>query len=158
MDLREVLELDLEPRSVGVARAFVSEWLIAHRLESLTDTVVLLCSELVTNVVLHAAGPARLRLLEQGAGVRVEVSDASTVGPAPRGASVSATTGRGLQLLEDLADSWGCDRTPSGKTVWFAASTEHDPWASFARPDWLAADDSPADSPAGAAFAKEVGT
>lgn len=141
-----MLGFGLEPRSVGVARAFVSGWLRAHQLEALADTVVLLSSELVTNVVLHATGPAQLRVGEHAGGVRVEVSDGSTVGPVGRSSSATATTGRGLRLLDDLADSWGCDLTPDGKTVWFAASTGRDPSTSSAGTDWLAETVDPTDA------------
>jgi hypothetical protein len=30
-----------------------------------------------------------------------------------------ASTGRGLLLVEELADAWGTDVGPQGKTVWF---------------------------------------
>ena len=33
--------------------------------------------------------------------------------------SAEAATGRGLVLVESLADAWGSDIGPSGKTVWF---------------------------------------
>jgi hypothetical protein len=51
--------------------------------------------------------------------LRVEVSDGSTVLPAPRTARPGAEDGRGFALIEALAVSWGTDSFSEGKTVWF---------------------------------------
>ena len=92
----------------------------------LADTVALLTTELVTNAVLHGRA-ARGReigvryVLAQGV-VRVEVSDACDALPV-RGASdaVDAECGRGLLLVDALADAWGVEARVHGigKTVWF---------------------------------------
>ena len=37
----------------------------------------------------------------------------------PVAAPLDATSGRGLALVQSLADNWGIERTPVGKTVWF---------------------------------------
>src|SRR5581483_539464 len=69
----------------------------------------LLVSELVTNSVRHAGeGTIRIRALLADDRVRVEVHDD---GPGVRqrrpGASVLDGSGRGLRLVEQLADHWG---------------------------------------------------
>lgn len=98
-------------------------------LESLCDAALLLTSEVVTNSLLHARSPIRLTIELTTDGVRIAVTDASTVIPAMRPRSQSATTGRGLLLLSQLADAWDTDVTEAGKTVWFTLSGGRDPWA-----------------------------
>jgi anti-sigma regulatory factor (Ser/Thr protein kinase) len=104
--------------------------LASWNLEALCDAALLLTSEVVTNSLLHARSPIRLTIELTGNGVRIAVTDASTVIPAMRPRSQSATTGRGLLLLSRLADEWDTDVTDAGKTVWFTLSGGRDPWAS----------------------------
>ncbi|MFD8822938.1 ATP-binding protein [Streptomyces sp. NPDC059605] len=92
-----------------------------------SDTAALLVAELAANAVTHGRVPGRdfeLAVKVLGQTLRVEVSDprserrpqaAGTVRPAP---SPLAETGRGLLLVEALADRWDVlDRVPVGKTV-----------------------------------------
>ncbi|MDT0305360.1 ATP-binding protein [Streptomyces sp. DSM 44917] len=90
-----------------------------------TDTLVLLVSELVTNAVVHTGRPAVLRLTapaSPGPGravpVRLEVVDDSGRAPRPRRARGEDTGGRGLELVEALADRWGWQQEGGGKRVW----------------------------------------
>ena len=103
----------------------LTEW----GLGDLTDAAQLLTSEVVTNSLLHARSPIRLTVEQTQAGVRVAVTDGSTVVPAMRPKSQSATTGRGLQLLTRLADEWNTEIAEGGKTVWFTLRSDRDPWA-----------------------------
>lgn len=112
-----------------LARRQVTATLEAWGLDALVDTTVLLVSEVVTNAVLHARTDLTLTLSREGDGVRIEVADGSSLPPALRWHSPTATTGRGLRLLDMLADSWAAESTASGKTVWFAVTGDHDPWA-----------------------------
>jgi hypothetical protein len=92
------------------------------------ETLVLLVSELVTNAVVHTGCPAVLRLLltgvceDAGGGptgtVRLEVADSCDRAPAPRRADDDATGGRGLALVDGLADRWGWTREGAGKRIW----------------------------------------
>ncbi len=52
-----------DPRAAGTARQHVRDQLAAWHLEDLTANTEMLASELVANVIRHARGPARLRLL-----------------------------------------------------------------------------------------------
>ena len=115
-------------RSVVEARRRVTQALEDWELIALCDAVVLLTSELVTNAVLHARTPVTVAVTREGDGVRVSVTDGSHVTPARRRSSATATTGRGLQLLETLADHWAVDTDTDGTTVWFTVSGERDPW------------------------------
>ena len=85
----------------------------------MTDMVMLLVSEIVTNAVLHARSELRLLMTWNGPAVRVEVADLSPLLPAQRNFSAMATTGRGIQLVDEIADSWGLAPSDDGKVVWF---------------------------------------
>jgi anti-sigma regulatory factor (Ser/Thr protein kinase) len=123
------LELPATAQTVSVARRHVRLQLAAWDLETLTDTVVLLTSEVVTNMLIHTGGDGRLELTREGDGVRVTIIDTSPVLPSQRRHSTTATTGRGCRLLQDLSDAWGAEPRGAGKAVWFTASAGRDPWA-----------------------------
>lgn len=87
------------------------------------DLVLLLTSELVTNAVIHGRRPVELRLIDDGNQIKIEISDGNP-DPLPAEAGwppVTQQSGRGLLIVDNLADQWGCRsrRTPPGKTVWF---------------------------------------
>lgn len=128
MDLAGLVVLPDGPTAPAVARRMVRECLDGWGVEDVLDPVLLLVSELVTNAVLHATGPVRLGVARNGAGVRVQVADASPVLPVRRRSSASATTGRGIALLDDLADAWGVDRPGTGKVLWFTLSATSSAW------------------------------
>jgi hypothetical protein len=106
-----------DPRAAGAARRYVRDQLAAWRLEELTMTTELVVSELVANVVRHARGPYRLRLLRSRSLV-CEVFDGSLTTPRPRRASWSDEGGRGLQLVAALCDRWGTRNVATGKVIW----------------------------------------
>jgi anti-sigma regulatory factor (Ser/Thr protein kinase) len=109
-------------RSAAEARRFVERMLRAWGCATLIETAQLLVSELVVNAVLHARTDARLRLVLDDERLHVEVRDRSTVLPDRRPYSPTATTGRGLMILDALSDAWGVQATDTGKTVWFDLS------------------------------------
>lgn len=115
-------------RSVPQARQHVGAALRQWGLDGLADTACLLTSELVTNAVLHARTSMTVSIVEKDNGVRVSVTDGSPVPVALRRHSTTATTGRGLQLLDQLADAWSVEEAGGGKTVWFTLSAGRDPW------------------------------
>ncbi|CAM5486909.1 hypothetical protein SMICM304S_11124 [Streptomyces microflavus] len=53
-----------------------------------------------------------------GGTVRVEVADASDCPPRPRHAEGDDTNGRGLELVDGLADRWGWQPEGAGKQIW----------------------------------------
>ncbi|MFD8150192.1 ATP-binding protein [Streptomyces sp. NPDC059720] len=107
------------PRHVRrIVRSFLREWGMAE----LSDAVELGVTELLANVVRHV--PDRrcaLLLLRQRTGVRVEVTDGSAELPrTPPSLAEDSEGGRGLLLLEAMADKWGVSLwADGGKTVWF---------------------------------------
>ena len=122
----EELTLPAETSAVPEARRFAEGWLVREGLGHLSDTVVLLVSEVVTNAVLYGGSPVRLRLSPIGDdGVRVEVRDASVVLPVTKRYSDTAATGRGLVLVEAMSDGWGTSPEGDGKVVWFEFDPGH---------------------------------
>ncbi|MFF9406507.1 ATP-binding protein [Streptomyces anandii] len=124
--LQVQLEVRPDPAEVGRARRWARSRLAGSGIEAdepLAETVILLVSELVTNAVVHTGCPAVLRLSLPGvpaeaATVRLEVADASTRAPVPRCAGDDATGGRGLALVDGLADRWGWNADGAGKRIW----------------------------------------
>lgn len=111
------------PRSVGLARADLCKALSGWGLTTVEKVALLVLSELVTNAVRHArVSPGReieTRYLLQGESVRIEVHDASDEWPKLKIPSIEVPHGRGLVLVEALADRWGVTPRPVvGKSVW----------------------------------------
>ncbi|MFD3590926.1 SpoIIE family protein phosphatase [Streptomyces sp. NPDC058683] len=106
-----------DPQAAGEARRHVREQLAAWNLDDLTMSTELLASELVSNVVRHAKGPVRLRLL-LSADLVCEVSDGSLTTPRIRRAMDTDEGGRGLQLIAALSQRWGTRYTQTGKVIW----------------------------------------
>ncbi|WP_228447272.1 ATP-binding protein [Streptomyces paludis] len=124
--LQMQLEVGPDPAEVGRARRWARSRLVGSGMdgdEPVAEALILLISELVTNAVVHTGCPAVLRVLF-GAGpaeadtVRVEVADASAVPPRPRHAEGDDTNGRGLELVDCLADRWGWQPEGAGKRIW----------------------------------------
>ena len=89
----------------------------------IADDVTLVASELVANVVRHTEHGGEMRAWHDEV-VRLEVHDDD-----PRIPKLPSTTppdaeigndggGRGLSIVGQLADEWGTDVEPIGKTVW----------------------------------------
>ncbi|THA26731.1 ATP-binding protein [Streptomyces sp. RKND-216] len=134
------------PEGTGAVRLFTQRFsstrlgarlarhLALHQLErwdhphgtAVSDAAALLVAELAANAVTHGRVPGRdfeLRLLLACGTLRVEVTDARDERrPPPPGhlpePKPHAERGRGLHLVEALADRWEVlDRVPVGKTV-----------------------------------------
>ncbi|MEU2655320.1 ATP-binding protein [Streptomyces sp. NPDC007325] len=120
--LQVQLEVGPDPAEVGRARRWARKRLAGSGIgddEPLAETLVLLISELVTNAVVHTGCPAVLRMLFAAeGGVRVEVADRSDRPPRPRHAAGEDTNGRGLELVDGLADRWGWQPEGAGKRIW----------------------------------------
>lgn len=86
-----------------------------------TSEVQLLVSELATNAVVHAGTPMRLSVLRGTDGLRVEVRDDDPHVPASptHMPGPTETGGRGILLVDALADQWGVNCSEKGKTIWF---------------------------------------
>ncbi|MFI8236123.1 ATP-binding protein [Streptomyces sp. NPDC085866] len=111
--------LQRELTSVRRARRLVTAQLSDWALGDLADTAELLVSELVTNALRHTRGPLRLNLRLRHSRLLCEVEDTESTCPALNVVDSDAEGGRGIELLDLLADAWGSMRTPTGKTMWF---------------------------------------
>lgn len=106
-----------EPERVGVARQQLRELLHDWADAEQVDSAELMVSEMSTNVLVHTDGDALLVAEVTGERgerrLRVEVADASDELPHKRRPGEMASSGRGLVLMEMLADAWGVE--PRGR-------------------------------------------
>jgi DNA-binding NarL/FixJ family response regulator/anti-sigma regulatory factor (Ser/Thr protein kinase) len=103
--------------SAGRARAFARDLMGDDG--TVLETVQLLLSELVTNAVLHAASEPKVAISVLRDRVHIEIVDSSTDSVTPRDAGGKDESGRGLGIVDALAQSWGTTSLPDGKVVWF---------------------------------------
>ncbi|WP_338897132.1 SpoIIE family protein phosphatase [Streptomyces sp. TG1A-60] len=112
-----------EPERIAGARQQVRELLHDWSCGDQVDSAVLLVSETLTNVLVHTDADALLVAEMTGDGgkrrMRVEVTDASDDLPHKRHPGELASSGRGLVLMDMLADAWGVDPRGDGKSIWF---------------------------------------
>lgn len=112
-----------EPERLAGARRQVRELLHDWADADQVDSAVLMVSEMVTNVLVHTDGDALL--VAEAVGelgtrrLRVEVADGSDELPHKRHPGEMASSGRGVLLMEMLADTWGVDPRGAGKSIWF---------------------------------------
>ncbi len=116
--------VDLVPHTTAArtARRAVTDVFTSWGLtQALVEDVTLVVSELVTNAVVHAApdSPMELSLSLTDQVVRVSVSDASPQHPHRRDAGAGDEGGRGMAIVDALADRWGVESQGPGKCIWF---------------------------------------
>jgi anti-sigma regulatory factor (Ser/Thr protein kinase) len=119
-----IVRVSAQPGSVGDARRAVAATLGDWGLRAIVDVVVLLVSELVVNVIVHAGPHAPgedvvVDLSATDGRVRVEVADGSAALAVLADRDVASPSGRGLRVVEALADAWGVAPRGKGKMVWF---------------------------------------
>jgi anti-sigma regulatory factor (Ser/Thr protein kinase) len=110
--------------------ASVARWLVNDLLKSLVDedtrdTAALLTTELVSNAIRHTRDELVVSVQVIGGRLRVGVADSSHRRPQLVQVGRRDTSGRGLHLVDALADRWGVDPDERGlgKTVWFELAT-----------------------------------
>jgi anti-sigma regulatory factor (Ser/Thr protein kinase) len=140
--LRSHLELGALPSAVPCARLHAKHVLWEWGLESFSDSVGLVVSELTTNAVAASAGltgsrysgrwqpglpPVRLSLYSDKERVLLEVWDGDDRMPVAQGIDLEAESGRGLLLVESLCSGWGAyiPEGASGKVVWAVLDDEN---------------------------------
>ncbi|MEU2432681.1 ATP-binding protein [Streptomyces sp. NPDC007861] len=94
--------------------------LVVRDLDELADDGALILSDLVSNAVRHARRESIRLTIDRPGAVRVciGVVDFSEAPPAPRTPGDADEGGRGLALVNELADRWGTELLPWGKRVW----------------------------------------
>lgn len=108
------------PTSAAAARRFVRDVLAEWTVPVADEDAVLLCTdELVTNAIVHVASDIDVVVCWDDGLVRVEVHDRSTRPPLRQVHPLLAEHGRGLHLVESMAERWGVASVDGGKAVWF---------------------------------------
>ena len=105
------------PRSArGLLQEAARDWDVD---DDLYHDAAMVVTELVANAVDHARTSSTLTVDLDDRGLRLAVRDASPdSAPRPRPVDPAAPRGRGLQMVDALADSWGVTPHTDGKTVW----------------------------------------
>jgi anti-sigma regulatory factor (Ser/Thr protein kinase) len=116
--------LPYAPASVAVARQrLTADLAAAGVVHAAVGDAVLVVSELLSNAIRHArplpGASVQVAWAVDNGSVKVAVSDGGApTRPYPAHASVSALGGRGLDIVEYLARTWGVRAGPGGLTVW----------------------------------------
>jgi anti-sigma regulatory factor (Ser/Thr protein kinase) len=116
-----VLVLDPDIRNVARARRFVVDAIGTDDQGPRRDAA-LLTSELVTNAVAHTSTPVKVEVKVERTPdrARVEVYDGSRVPPTFKPLTLDRESGRGLAIVDAIADAWGVAPVDDhGKVVWF---------------------------------------
>jgi anti-sigma regulatory factor (Ser/Thr protein kinase) len=114
------LDLPPTPASVPAARHLVMELLWVWDVPHDREDAALLVTELVANVVDHVGGEANLtlELSVSEDWLRIAVVDGSSIRPVVQELSRDRPRGRGLRLVQAIADRWGSEDHEGGKRVW----------------------------------------
>ena len=113
------IKLTADVHAPAVARDFVRRQLhdVLGRQRPVCDDVELIVSELVTNSVRAGATVIDLMLEVLSEAVEVQVTDDAAGWPTPRSAGPDGLDGRGLEIVDRLADHWHTVASPPGKRV-----------------------------------------
>lgn len=104
--------------SAGEARRRVVDACRTWGCATLCDAAELIVAELVGNAVRHARTRIQLSVRRTPHGVLVEVHDDSPRLPERREPGLFDESGRGLWLVDAMAERWGVERELLGKRVW----------------------------------------
>ncbi|NED82588.1 SpoIIE family protein phosphatase [Streptomyces sp. SID11233] len=110
-----------DPEALSSARHMIRAAVRAWGAKDRADEVELAADELTTNALMHTDGGAivTIRVLTGAERrLRVDVEDRSSALPRRRDAGESGVSGRGLMLVDQLADAWGVESRGTGKCVW----------------------------------------
>ncbi|MGW7587241.1 ATP-binding protein [Kitasatospora sp. NPDC054768] len=120
-----VARLDSRAESTPLARYLLRAYLSGLPSgERYADTAELLLGELFANAVQHSDAPddchIEIRFALVNSRLRLEVHDAGSGRPSLRVASPDDERGRGMFLVDELAERWGSANRPggTGKYVW----------------------------------------
>jgi anti-anti-sigma regulatory factor len=111
------VDLDPVPSATAVARDLVDRACARWRLVELADAAALIATELVANAVQHAGTAMTFVVTHRPSYLHLACRDRSPAEP-HRGPTDDLDGGRGLLLIEAIAESWGFSPTLDGKVVW----------------------------------------
>jgi anti-sigma regulatory factor (Ser/Thr protein kinase) len=118
--VRALYKIEPQPEGPAKARRIIADELATRVPAPVLDDVQLMVSELVTNGIVHGSdaandpvmldvlvnGHIRCRVLDHGEGFAIRARERQF-------------GGWGLQVVEQLADRWGIERSPQQTEVWF---------------------------------------
>ena len=118
-----------QPGQVSVARRWLAQMIRGF---AAADEVLLACSELATNAIMHSAsgqpgGRFTVRLAISQDIVRIEVLDQGGTWPGRQGAlgyEDASQCGRGLTIVAAITDAWGISGDSEGRTTWCEIRSE----------------------------------
>ncbi|MEU1285289.1 ATP-binding protein [Kitasatospora sp. NPDC005856] len=120
-----VARLDSQVESTPLARYLLRAYLSGLPSgERYSDTAELLLGELFANAVQHSDAPddrhIEVRFALVNSRLRLEIHDAGSGRPVLRTPAPDDEHGRGLFLVNELAERWGCADRPGGigKYIW----------------------------------------
>jgi anti-sigma regulatory factor (Ser/Thr protein kinase) len=113
---------DPVPRAASHARHAVEEWLRSESIATeLVAAAALAVNELVTNAIRHACTGFSVRGAFDGHVLRISVTDGDVRLPVLRAPDEDALGGRGMQIVDAIADGWDVKRSEkdgiAGKVV-----------------------------------------
>jgi anti-sigma regulatory factor (Ser/Thr protein kinase) len=113
-----------------VRRRLAAELLESGVYEDIADDAAVILSELISNALRHArplpSGDIRVAWSRQGDLIQLAVSDGGAMTEPRRArATLSSLGGRGLGIVETLADGWGVLHEDGGTTVWATLHSPH---------------------------------
>jgi anti-sigma regulatory factor (Ser/Thr protein kinase) len=126
-----VVFLPHAPSSVSVVRRRLAEELLESGVyEDIADDAAVIVSELISNALRHArplpSGDIRVAWTRQGDLIQLAVTDGGAMTEPRRArATLSSLGGRGLGIVETLADGWGVLHEDGGTTVWATLHSPH---------------------------------
>ncbi|WP_419666409.1 ATP-binding protein [Streptomyces sp. 2-1] len=115
-----------EPEEVSGLRRILRLHLELWGLHEVTDAAQLCVSELVSNVIRHVGlgTPTTLAVSMNGTYLRIEVHDPDTRAlPTLLDAGSEAEAGRGVAIIDAVADRWGVQLSPDRKVTWCELGT-----------------------------------
>jgi anti-sigma regulatory factor (Ser/Thr protein kinase) len=115
--------------SPGLARRAVLRWLRDLGREELAERALLIVSELVANAAVHAHTVLELSMTASSRSLKLSVRDEDRRLPVLSGGDTPGGDldvgppslgegGRGIAIVQGLADEWGVDVFRGGKRVW----------------------------------------
>jgi hypothetical protein len=125
-DHRLSLALEPLPGAARRSRELITEACGRWERSELAGPACIVVTEMVNNVVAHAHTSMIVLVAVHGDGMSVAVRDNSATVPSYHGGPVPVTAygGRGMLLIDSVADRWGSLRLDAGKVVWALLTDE----------------------------------